>query len=452
MLYRGATVKIECSGIPEDVQEIKWFKDGTPIKTSSSEVGILKVANLDPINDGKYRCEITQSSGTKISSNEVDIAIKKRPNLKLITPPECMLCRGATVKIKCSGIPKDVQEIKWFKDGTPIKTSSSEVGILKVANLDPTNDGKYRCEITQSSGTKISSREVDIAIKDEQAITLSTLGDLQIEGAELEIKCKSSIPTPTEVCWYKENKEIIDKGRFLNGTCQDPSLTISTLTLSDSGAYRCKITSHFGFAEGTIDIDVKEQSIFVKEVVNLVMEGTEYFFPSREISKFLPKIINGVHQLLSSTQRKCILSITNNGCRKLSNPNISIIQGREHHPLASIAGGKAGIFIFTTEKTSDFSTLLGAGGHWKTKGVLTFDVEKTDQQIAILWNVAQKSRNRFAIQIRSQDSETADQPLYEHMLQQAASAGTRIEKEGTGYKVSATMSNEITAHLQITIN
>ncbi|XP_056020094.1 titin-like isoform X2 [Ostrea edulis] len=431
MICRGATVKIECSGIPEDVQEIKWFKDGTPMKTSSSEVGILKLANLDPTNDGKYWCEITQSPGTKISSNEVnitikdeqpialstlgdlqiegaeleikckssiptptevcwykeneeivdkgrflngtcqnpsltistlkltdsgtyrckitnnfgfaectlDIDVKERPNLKLPTPPECMICRGATVKIECSGIPEDVQEIKWFKDGTPMKTSSSEVGILKLANLDPTNDGKYWCEITQSPGTKISSNEVNITIKDEQPIALSTLGDLQIEGAELEIKCKSSIPTPTEVCWYKENEEIVDKGRFLNGTCQNPSLTISTLKLTDSGTYRCKITNNFGFAECTLDIDVKEQPNFTNAVGNLITKDE------------LPKMLDGFRHFVSSTQRTCLLSITNDGCRKLSNPNITVVKGRTNNPLTSIDEGKAGIFIFTTENT-----------------------------------------------------------------------------------------------------
>jgi hypothetical protein len=80
---------------------------------------------------------------------------------------------------------------------------------------------------------------------------------LQIEGATIEIKCNSCIPTPTDVCWFKENELIVDKGRFINGTCQNPSLTIYTLTKSDSGTYRCKITNSFGFAESKIDITVK---------------------------------------------------------------------------------------------------------------------------------------------------------------------------------------------------
>ncbi|MES1923553.1 Down syndrome cell adhesion molecule-like protein 1 [Bonamia ostreae] len=89
-------------------------------------------------------------------------------------PPEEMVCRGVTVRIQCTGIPVTSQDVRWFKDGVPIPTNSSEKSVLCLEDLELSDGGKYRCEITQSSGAKISSNEVDISIKGWKCHFLNT--------------------------------------------------------------------------------------------------------------------------------------------------------------------------------------------------------------------------------------------------------------------------------------
>ncbi|XP_056020090.1 hemicentin-2-like [Ostrea edulis] len=362
-------------------------------------------------------------------------------NLILNMPPEEMFCRGVTVRIQCTGIPVTSQDVKWFKDGVPIPTNSSEKSVLCLEELKLSDGGKYRCEITQSSGAKISSNEVDISIKDKQVIKLSVEKNLLFEGAKSEIRCESTLSEATKICWQKDATEILIKGKYSNGTCKNPSLTISDLQKSDSGTYKCKIINTFGFAEDSIYLDVKEQEApSVEEIIKLVQNGTKSTFSTSAIVSNLPEIIDGITTFKNS-QRICVLSITNNSRRKLSNPKLHVEDGRKTLSVESIDDGKVGLFIFTTE---------GTLWHIRTDGVLTFDVEGTDKQIAILWSVPFSlwNKNQFAIRIRPQGSiPPANSYLYKYMLQNAPYTGTEIVKETDGYKITATMSKDSKAHL-----
>ncbi|XP_062587920.1 titin-like [Saccostrea cucullata] len=265
ILYNGATVKIECNGIPPEIEEIQWLRYGRPLPLEHPSA-VLTLSDLKTENEGAYMCEVTLKSGTKIKSDAVVLKIKDPPILELKIPPDEILIKGATVTILCQSIPKKQHKMKWFKNKKEItSTSKHSIGwlddcpFLRLCNLESSDKGEYSCEVTHQAGFKWTSEEVMINIKDCTTEILSVHKELCFEGATLVIKCRPPIPHPNEVIWYKNNTEIVKKGRISEGTSEDPSICISKLTHHDAGIYKCRISYDFGWIEGSLKVDVEVQ-------------------------------------------------------------------------------------------------------------------------------------------------------------------------------------------------
>ncbi|KAA8595404.1 hypothetical protein FQN60_012539, partial [Etheostoma spectabile] len=85
-----------------------------------------------------------------------------------------------------------------------------------------------------------------------------------ILGTAGELECKVSGSPPFTISWYHDGEEVQSGPNheisFSNNSC---SLRVSTLSLSDSGAYKCKAVNKAGSSETMATLVVKEPPSFV---------------------------------------------------------------------------------------------------------------------------------------------------------------------------------------------
>ncbi|XP_061169583.1 hemicentin-1-like [Saccostrea echinata] len=251
------------------------FHQGISESTSTNADSTLsKTSNLSwvPITDDNGKnlyCETVQTiaggSSTRKSSF-VPINVQQTPLLQVGSASYTTQV-GGSVTLACTVLTATpaITEVYWSRliNGAYNRisidnvrffgstTSNANLTITSVALSDATS---YRCSATNAAGTGTSS-----------ATTLSVTGTLPtvqvgssaytgIGGGSVTLVCSiiSSNPTATAVIWEKDingnptNVQNFMGGRISGGTVSQPSLTISSLTGSDTGTYYCSARNSVG--------------------------------------------------------------------------------------------------------------------------------------------------------------------------------------------------------------
>ncbi|XP_056016663.1 mucin-2-like isoform X2 [Ostrea edulis] len=272
------TVTIGCTaGVTSEspaITAIQWTKDNTTIdiagsngKYSGGSVSTpsLTIASIAPTDKGDYRCTATNPVGSTISTSAVTLA----PPTVSVTGPSSILYDNAVTfnGTVTSNLPWTAQ--KWQKVpniGTVIdidtsggKYTGSSLASpnpkLKISNTDSTDEAKYQLVVSNGVGST-TSNQVTLDVTGERP-TVSVSGPTQ-SGTTVTIVCTATVtsesPAITAIQWTK-NSVAIDiagsNGKYSGGSISIPSLTITTITSTDRGDYRCKATNAVGSTNST---------------------------------------------------------------------------------------------------------------------------------------------------------------------------------------------------------
>ncbi|XP_048778626.2 hemicentin-1-like isoform X2 [Ostrea edulis] len=253
---------------------VEFHQGITENTTTNSDSTLSKSSSLSwvPItadNGKSLYCQTgqTQAGGSVLTkSSAVAIVVQQIPILQMESSSYTGQV-GASVTLGCtvSAATPSVTEIFWRKlingvytritiDNVRFFGSSTSNANLTITNLALSDATSYQCSAVNAAGTGYSG-----------ATTLSVTGTLPtvqvgsstysgVSGGSVTLVCSiiSSNPTATSVFWEKDiNGNPTDVRSFMSsrisgGTVSQPSLSITSLTGSDTGRYYCSAGNSVG--------------------------------------------------------------------------------------------------------------------------------------------------------------------------------------------------------------
>ncbi|NWI91257.1 OBSCN protein, partial [Pitta sordida] len=198
----GETVKLACKVVGAPKPSVSWYKDGKPVEVDPHHIIIedpdgsctLILDNLTGVDTGQYMCFASSPAGNASTLGKILVQVPPRFVNKV---RNAYFVEGEDAQFTCTveGAPRP--QIRWYKDGVPIKDTSKyqtfsepRSGIVVLVVKNPSNEdmGHYECELMNRLGSAKSGAE--LYHHSAAALTQERRGDqaITIEVTEQETK------------------------------------------------------------------------------------------------------------------------------------------------------------------------------------------------------------------------------------------------------------------------
>uniref|UniRef100_A0A673CDZ9 Contactin 4 n=1 Tax=Sphaeramia orbicularis TaxID=375764 RepID=A0A673CDZ9_9TELE len=213
----------------------------------SQETGNLYIAMVEPSDVGNYTCVVTNTvTKTRVQGPPTPLVLRSdgvmgeyEPKIEVQFPEVVHVAKGSTVKLECFALGNPVPSINWRRtDGVPFPRKvdmRKASGILEIPYFQQEDAGTYECVAENSRGMntvkgKLSFYAPPHLIEKPQDVQ-------KLIDDSLVWECKATGKPKPSYRWMKngENLESTEERiQVANG-----ALSISRLTLSDTGMYQC---------------------------------------------------------------------------------------------------------------------------------------------------------------------------------------------------------------------
>ncbi|XP_063549021.1 obscurin isoform X4 [Cydia strobilella] len=249
-------LKAKLDGSP--IPTAKWFKDGIELSPSDSRVkqvalpdGTVKltIEQVTPSDCGAYKLVITNRNGD--DSSLCAVAVNPTPRKPSFSKEleDVKAVVGQPLKLEACVMAFPAPEVKWFKDGHPIRPSQAinfinqPGGIigLVVDSCKPEDAGVYSLTVTNKLGDISSKAKVEVAQKEKKPAFIAELQPAKvIEGFPVRMEVKVLGHPPPTIKWTHNGKEIVPDGTHIKIVAQPDgthALLIDKATAEDGGDY-----------------------------------------------------------------------------------------------------------------------------------------------------------------------------------------------------------------------
>ncbi|MGH0173029.1 UNVERIFIED_CONTAM: hypothetical protein FKN15_020671 [Acipenser sinensis] len=277
-VIEGQQVTLPCvllSGKP--LPERRWLRnDGvlspSPYLTIRRD-GSLHIERVRLQDGGEYTCVARNVAGTNNRTTSVKIFVL--PTMQH-GPQVFNTIEGVPITLPCraSGVPKP--DITWSKKGQLIDLSGSSFSLVPDGSLhiaSPTGEetGEFLCTATNAAG--YTSRKVQLTVYVPPKIQAGPHVIKVQVGHTIDIPCiTQGVPSPV-VSWLKDGLALLLDGSQFSNT-PEGTLTISGVTLSDAGFYKCIASNTAGRDEAEIELQV--QVSWLKDGLALLLDGSQF--------------------------------------------------------------------------------------------------------------------------------------------------------------------------------
>ncbi len=175
-------------------------------------------------------------SGADLANQDFLVAVADTGPQIADEPDGATVCSGADVTFSVAADGAAPLQFQWRKDGDDIDGATTAT--LALAGVQAGDAGAYDCVVSNDCGTAISQVAM-LAVSASNAIVDPPAGKSALVGETVVLTCVIDGPPPVAIRWLKDGDALADGPGISGATTL--TLTLASVGLSDSGAYRVEI-------------------------------------------------------------------------------------------------------------------------------------------------------------------------------------------------------------------
>ncbi|XP_072305364.1 basement membrane-specific heparan sulfate proteoglycan core protein isoform X2 [Eucyclogobius newberryi] len=247
----GEVIRLQCLAHGTPPLSFAWTKEDRDLPPrAEAEGGDLQI-NLATAEDaGSYKCVVSN----RVGSSEVVVNVNVRSPLSVKVSPQVEVkAQGSAVEFTCSAAGGVETQIEWLKEGGVLPPNHHvKEGVLRIENLEQSNEGVYICRATSAYGQAQDSARLTIQALPKVMINVRTSVQTVMIGNSVEFECQAvGDPQPT-VRWSKVGAALPP-----HVVVKEGMLKIERVTEADAGQYRCTATNHVGSVQSQVILNVQ---------------------------------------------------------------------------------------------------------------------------------------------------------------------------------------------------
>ncbi len=238
----------------------QWQKNGSTLTDGGHYSGCntfaLTVSSVSSSDEGAYRCVVTNPYGSVVTNAAMlaisTVTITQQPSAQYA-------CPGSSAQFTVAATGQGTLTYQWQKDQVDLTNgghySGCTTATLTVSNAGSSEEGNYRCAVTDNSGTAYSN-EAALTIQAGVTITQQPSSQLVVAGGTAQLTVAAAGSGTLLYQWQKNQVNLSDGGHYSG--CTTATLTVSNADDNDVGGYHCLVTddcssTNSNEAELTID-------------------------------------------------------------------------------------------------------------------------------------------------------------------------------------------------------
>ncbi|XP_026099661.1 basement membrane-specific heparan sulfate proteoglycan core protein isoform X25 [Carassius auratus] len=247
----GEVIRLQCLAHGTPPMRFEWTKVNGSLPPTAQQQGEDLQINLAKESDaGTYKCV----ASNKVGKSEALARVSVRSPLSVKVSPQVEVkALGSAVEFTCAAKGGSHTEIEWLKEGGALPPNHHiKDGVLRIENLEQSNEGIYTCRATSLFAQAQDSGKLTIQALPKVMINVRTSVQTVMVGSSVEFECHAiGDPEPT-VRWSKVGGSLPDhveiKGNILR---------IDHVVESDSGQYRCTATNNVGSEYNQVVLNIQ---------------------------------------------------------------------------------------------------------------------------------------------------------------------------------------------------
>ncbi|KAM9812236.1 immunoglobulin superfamily member 10 isoform X1 [Syngnathus typhle] len=363
---------LPCTGQGSPEPRIHWvLQDGILVNSqrfawdnriSVYENGTLLIKNLSPIDNGKYECIATSSTGSE--RRVVTLTVERReaaPKIEVISQQVTELYFGDQLKLNCSAIGEPEPRITWRLPSNAMVEQSHrmgsrfqvlENGTLVVNSVIDKDAGDYLCMAKSTSGDDVQFMKVKVSMKPAKIDHKPHGKKKVLYGNDFKVDCKASGAPKPEISWGLPDGTVVNsalQADSLNGgrrirrftLFDNGTLYVNQVGMSEEGDYTCIAENQVGKDEMHVHITVVTAAPKIRqnsETFARLKPGGNIRFDCEAIGEPKPRILwmLPTNDVIAASNERYLLHV--NG--SLDIRNAKLVDGGEYVCVARNPAGE----------------------------------------------------------------------------------------------------------------
>ncbi|XP_039626563.1 myelin-associated glycoprotein-like [Polypterus senegalus] len=193
-------------------------------------------------------CTVWYPVGTENRSASASVLLQvwyAPKNTGIIANTSTDILEGSTVNLQCTSNANPVSNYTWFKMNGSSELLTSFGQNLTIQNVSRSDNGVHLCRVQNGFGDGNSSVTLNVQYPPKETTAhIYPAADI-MEGTQVILSCISVINPPGNYTWFKGN------GSDATRRAAGQNLSISAVTLGDSGVYYCLADNQYGGKNST---------------------------------------------------------------------------------------------------------------------------------------------------------------------------------------------------------
>ncbi|KAK1803404.1 hypothetical protein P4O66_020832 [Electrophorus voltai] len=314
----GEVIRLQCLAHGTPPLRFEWSREGGPLPPAAEQQGAdLQINLATPADAGTYVCVASNEVGSSKATAKVrvrceypgpthhgvglavryhgdqpELRVKGGVCVRTHSGRLCVLCTaplsvrvapqvevkavGSAVEFTCSASGGAEVTLEWLKEGGALPLNHHiKDGVLRIENLEKSNEGVYICRASSVFGQAQDSAKLAIQALPKVTINVRTSVQTVMVGGAVEFECHAVGEPEPSVHWSKAGGPLPEHVHVRGGL-----LRIEHVTEADAGQYRCTATNDVGSVQSQVVLNVQSlPQIVAQPEAKEVTIGSTAIFP-----------------------------------------------------------------------------------------------------------------------------------------------------------------------------